>query len=116
GGRSDGTLALVGRRAVDRRDRYLIEPQVDAELTAVVDRLAEDKAAERGEARHREHVLSAPLERPWRHVFRIALVHQSAGLLRGVVKQRENLGARRLRRLVRRRGCEIERRLIQDGA
>src|SRR3954463_10529637 len=56
--------ALVGRWPVNRRHWDVVEPQVQAQLAAVVNQVMQHEAAERGDARHREHLLAVALQRP----------------------------------------------------
>src|ERR1700730_8830447 len=86
-------LALVSRRSVDGRDRDVVEAQVHAQLTAMMNDVAEDEAAERGDAGHREHFLPAPLERPASQVLRVALVHPRPCASGVLVEGAEDLGA-----------------------
>ncbi len=88
-----GVRTLVGRWAIDRRHRHVVQPQVDAQLSAMVDDVMQDEAAERGDARHREHLLAAAAQRPHRRVLGVALVHPLARLLARLVERGEDLGA-----------------------
>ena len=56
--------AFVRRRTIDRRNRHVVEPEIHAQLTAVMDDVMQDEAAERRNARQRKHLLSAALQRP----------------------------------------------------
>src|SRR3982751_2781452 len=55
--------ALVGRWPVDRGYGHVVEAQVQAQLAAVVNQVMQHEAAERGDARHREHLLAVAAAR-----------------------------------------------------
>src|SRR5262249_32026093 len=85
--------SLVGRWTIDRRQRDVVEAQIDRQLPAVMDAVIEDEAAERGDARHGEHLVPAASQRPRRHQLRIGLVEPLPGRLRRLVERREDLVA-----------------------
>src|SRR5439155_22970950 len=83
-------LAFVGGRSVNRRNGDVVQPQVDAQLPAVMDHVVQDETAERGNARHREHLLTTSFERPARVVLRIALVHRGARSSGGLIEESDD--------------------------
>src|ERR1700687_1154549 len=85
--------ALVSRRSVNGRNRDIVEAQVHAQLTTMMNDVAEHEASERGDAGHREHFLPAPLQRPASQVLRVALVHPRARASGVVVEGAEDFGA-----------------------
>jgi hypothetical protein len=56
-------VLLVGRRAVDRRHRNIVQPQVNAKLPAVMNDVIYDEAPKGGCARKRENGFTAGLQR-----------------------------------------------------
>jgi len=57
-GQEDTRLSFVGCRTVNRGDRDLVEPQIDAELTTVMNDVVHHKASQHSHARHREHLIA----------------------------------------------------------
>jgi len=68
----------------------------------------DDEAAEGGNPRHREYLLTAALQRPQRLVLRVGLVHPRSRLPARVVEGSEDLGARGFFGESRRSPCQIE--------
>src|SRR5947209_7037157 len=68
-------LTFVRRRPVDRRHRNVVQSQIYAQLAAVMDDVVQNEIAEHGDARHREDLLTAALQRPRRRVLGVCLVH-----------------------------------------
>src|SRR5258706_61784 len=70
-GRFEGTAwvrtatwsSFVGGGSVNGRHRYVVQSQVDTQLAAVMDDVAEDEGPERGDPRQREHLLPAAGQR-----------------------------------------------------
>src|SRR5262245_4464190 len=86
---------LIGAWAVDRRDRHVVQSQVDSELCAMMNEVAHHKAAKHRGARQREDWLSAGQQSPFAHHNFVAHSFQRiASLLHAVVKTLEELGAR----------------------
>src|SRR5262249_41508339 len=56
--------SLVARRAVHAGDRDVVQPEVDAEMRAVVDDVVQDVALVHGRTRHREDRIAALQQRP----------------------------------------------------
>src|SRR5947209_3859245 len=64
--RADGRLklALVGRGAIKRRHRNVVQPEIDGELRAVMDQMVHHEAPQHRDARHGEHLLASGKQRP----------------------------------------------------
>src|SRR2546426_1725195 len=72
--------SLVGRGAVDRRHRHVVESQIHAKLSAVVDIVTHHKASQRGDARQRKNGLTARQECPrFEQVFIARACDRGAG-------------------------------------
>ncbi len=60
----DPELPFVSRWSVDGRHGHVVEPQIDAELSAMMHDVIDHEAPESGHTRHREHLVAVALERP----------------------------------------------------
>jgi hypothetical protein len=61
----------VSRRTVDWWQRYLTEPEVDGQLTTVMNAVVEDPGSQDSRSRQREQQLAAVFERPGLQQLRI---------------------------------------------
>src|SRR5438093_26051 len=87
-------LAFVSRGPVNRGYGNVVQSEVDTQLTAVMNEMAEHERSKRRNTRHREHFLAAALQGPHARVFRIGLVERDARHARHLVESRQQLGTR----------------------
>ena len=96
-GRRQSALSnLLSGRAVDRGKRHIAQPEVDAQLAAVMDQVVHDEAAQHRNPRHRQDLLVALLQRPLAEHRGVGLgVDLLPSLLHVGVERREQVGASR---------------------
>src|SRR5262245_61054138 len=68
-------LSLVCRRAVDRRNGHVVQPEIDAQLSAVMNEVAQHPAAECGYSRDGEDLLTVATQRPRGVELGVGAVH-----------------------------------------
>src|SRR5258708_606140 len=84
--------SLVARRAVHAGDRDVVQPEVDAEMRAVVDDVVQDVGPDHGRTRHREDRIAALQQRPGLpHLLVPGPLNCLAGRRDVLVEQREDL-------------------------
>src|SRR5688500_17566866 len=55
---------FISRRTVNRGKRHVAQPQIDRQLSTVMDQMVQDEAAQDRGPRHREDFMVAVLQRP----------------------------------------------------